>query len=117
MVEAFAARGAYFSFNASFLAEQRHKKRETFLKIPLERLLIETDAPPCPPTRTKPLPPPTHPRRRPHKSPRQHRVAYEGLAKLRGIPMEKLKPIIEENFRRFFEKRRLATNIHRKAIY
>ena len=40
MVEGFAARGAYFSFSGSFLAEGRERKRDTFLAVPLERLLV-----------------------------------------------------------------------------
>ena len=45
MIEGFARRGAYFSFNGYFLAEQRRRKSETFREVPLERLLVETDAP------------------------------------------------------------------------
>ncbi|MEM9480969.1 MAG: TatD family hydrolase [Verrucomicrobiota bacterium] len=48
MVEQFAALGAYFSFNGSFLAEQREAKRESFARVSVDRFLVETDAPAMP---------------------------------------------------------------------
>jgi len=38
-------RGAYFSFSGSFLHPHKSRLLETFRHIPLERLLVETDAP------------------------------------------------------------------------
>jgi TatD DNase family protein len=103
MIEGFAMRGAYFSFNGSFLAEQKHRKRDAFLAVPADRLLVETDAPamPLPPELVRhPLPcaadgtPVNHPADLP--------VAYEGLAKLRGMTTEQLGNVVEENFKRLF---------------
>lgn len=37
--------GAYFSFNSSFMQSRKTKVREAFQKIPLNRILTETDAP------------------------------------------------------------------------
>lgn len=45
MVTPLARLGAYFSFNGYFLHERKAAVRETFLAIPTERLLLETDAP------------------------------------------------------------------------
>ena len=45
MVPKFAKLGAYFSFAGRFLDRDQTKKQEAFKVVPLERLLIETDAP------------------------------------------------------------------------
>ncbi|HEV7405404.1 MAG TPA: TatD family hydrolase, partial [Chthoniobacteraceae bacterium] len=45
MVEGFVKHGAYFSFSGYFLQERKAAQREVFREIPLERLLVETDAP------------------------------------------------------------------------
>lgn len=45
MVGAFAELGAYFSLPGYFAREGKERKREAFLEVPRERLLIETDAP------------------------------------------------------------------------
>src|SRR5206468_3835534 len=37
--------GAYFSLPGYFAHERKQKQRETFQAVPLDRLLIETDAP------------------------------------------------------------------------
>jgi TatD DNase family protein len=103
MIEGFVKRGAYFSFNGSFLEEKRHRKRETFLKVPLDRLLVETDAPamPLPPERDRyPLPEAPEGERVNH--PGNIAPAYEGLAELRGIELDELAASVEENFRRLF---------------
>jgi TatD DNase family protein len=105
MVEDFAGRGAYFSFSGSFLAEQRHKKRDAFREVPLERLLVETDAPamPLPPELDR-YPLPQTADAEPVNHPGNIAVAYEGLAKLRGMEIEELARAVEENFWRLFGK-------------
>jgi TatD DNase family protein len=103
MIQGFAKRGAYFSFSGSFLEEKRNRKRETFREVPLERLLVETDAP------AMPLPPEREQYRLP-KTPEGERVnhpgniaaAYEGLAELRGMPLDDVAGAVEENFKRLF---------------
>lgn len=45
LVETFADLGARFSFSGYFAQESRSKKRVVFESVPLDRLLIETDAP------------------------------------------------------------------------
>ncbi len=92
-----AERGAYFSFSGSFLAENRRAKAETFRDLPLDRLLVETDAP------SMPLPAELD---RFDDGETNHPgnliVAYEGLAELRGMPVGELAGIVEDNFSRLF---------------
>ncbi len=45
MLPAFAEAGAYFSFSPAFLHPRKAKVREAFRQVPLDRLLIESDAP------------------------------------------------------------------------
>ena len=45
MVDAFVELGAYFSFSGYFARPDKSAKLEAFKKVPLGRLLIETDAP------------------------------------------------------------------------
>lgn len=44
-VSDFLAQGAYFSFSPYFFHTRKDKQRETFKRIPLDRILLETDAP------------------------------------------------------------------------
>ena len=103
MIDGFAKRGAFFSFNGSFLDEHRHRKRDTFREVPLDRLLVETDAPAMPLPRDRirhPLP--DSPEGTTVNHPANIDAAYEGLAQLRGIPLEELASIVEANFKRLF---------------
>jgi TatD DNase family protein len=105
MVAGFAARGAYFSFSGSFIAEQKHKKREAFREVPADRLLVETDAPAMPlPDGMIRYPLPPAPGGEPVNHPANLGVAYEGLAELRGLALEELARIVEANFHRLFGK-------------
>lgn len=109
----FAALGAYFSFNGSFLPPaQCHvlrdnargaQRREVFHQLPLDRLLVETDAPAMPP-------PPEH---RAYSlpglagapalnHPANIGAVYAGLAALRGLDLAALARQVEENFLRLF---------------
>ena len=129
----FAALGAYFSFNGSFLSStQCHvirdnsppltqgptnpchvirditrgaQQREVFRRLPLDRLLAETDAPAMPP-------PPEH---RAYSlpglagdpilnHPANIGAIYAGLATLRGLDLAVLPRQVEENFHRLFSK-------------
>ena len=102
MVAGFAELGAYFSFNGSFLAEKKTRQRAAFRSVPADRLLVETDAP------TKPPPPelnrfplPAGPEG-PLNHPANIVVAYEQLAKLRGLSLAELAAQVEQNFCRLF---------------
>ena len=103
MMPNFTELGAYYSFNVQLL-EPRHAKRlDNFRHVPVKRLLVETDAPTKPPAGALnrfPLPVAADGSEVNH--PANIAVAYEQLARLRGVPLEKLAPQIEENFRRLF---------------
>ncbi len=101
-----AERGAFFSFNGSFLGERQRAKREVFQSLPLERLLVETDAPAMPPPPefcTHPLP--SAPDGKPLNHPANLESIYRGLAALRGLSLETLATQIEKNFHALFGAR------------
>lgn len=103
MTEAFAARGAYFSFSGYFLDERKRRQQEVFRRLPLNRVLVETDAPSMPlppPWRTHKLPP--TPAGQTVNHPANIEAVYAGLAALRGISMQELSAAVEANFGRFF---------------
>jgi TatD DNase family protein len=125
MVPRFAARSAYFSFNAYFLKDSRPTpssapqtkchligdtvarptRLDSFKIIPLERLLVETDAPamPLPPTwRTHKLPP--APDGSPVNHPGNLEAAYTALASLRGLTPNDLTAQITANFHNLFDR-------------
>lgn len=103
MVGPLAKLGAYFSFNGTHLQERKSARREIFQTIPIERLLVETDAPAMPP-------PPEHsPFHLPKgddgvvvNHPANIAHIHAELAKLRELPLEELAGQVEENFRRLF---------------
>ena len=103
LVPAFAERGAYFSFNGSFLAARHAARREAFRRVPADRLLVETDAPamPLPPERaTHALPP--APDGSSVNHPANLAAAYAGLAEIRGVARDVLEAQVAENFGRLF---------------
>ncbi|MBW8781960.1 MAG: TatD family hydrolase [Verrucomicrobia bacterium] len=112
LVAHFAKLGAYFSFNGYFLkdlapspkaASPASTRLKAFQQVPLERLLVETDAPamPLPQTwRTHKLPP--APDGSPVNHPGNLEAAYAGLAMLRSLPLAELTAQVEINFLRFF---------------
>lgn len=102
MVKSFVGMGAYFSLPGYYAHERKERQRETFRHIPLERLLIETDAP-------DQMPPPGQGQRlndlatgQPINHPANLTAVYEFAAGLRGIPLVELAPRVEENFLRLF---------------
>ena len=102
MMREFAKLGGYFSFNAYFLHERKAAHRAVFAQVPLDRLLIETDAPDLrPPDEHN-----THPLHdiagEPINHPANLALAYEALADIRGVPVETLAEQVEENFVRLF---------------
>jgi len=103
MIGGFADRGAYFSFNGSFLDERHARHRDTFKLVPPDRLLVETDAPAMPlpqPWRTYKLPP--SPTGQTVNHPGNIEGAYAGLASLLGLSVEALVAQVDANFTAFF---------------
>jgi TatD DNase family protein len=100
-IEHFTELGAYFSFSGYFLNRGKEERLDAFKAIPDERLLVETDAP------SMLLPPEkelfslgTGEQRRNH--PGNLVVAYQELARLRGVSENELQQQVEKNFIRLF---------------
>jgi TatD DNase family protein len=100
LVAPFAALGAYFSFNGAYLAPRHARLRALYQTIPLERLLIETDAPAM-------LAPPAHVPFALAAAPELNHPAnlaatYAALATLRELPLATLTAQVAANYRRLF---------------
>ncbi len=102
MIESFAALGAYFSLPGYYAHDRKEKQRETFRHVPLERLLIETDAPDQMLPNADKHPLVDFKSGKPINHPANIAAVYDFAAELRGISIETLAPIMEENFLRLF---------------
>ena len=102
MIPAFAKLGAYFNFPGYFLHERKFKQRETFKKVPADRLLIETDAPDQLLPADKILFPLADENGQPLNHPANLPAVYSGLAEFLGENLESLAARVEENFLRVF---------------
>lgn len=102
MAPAFARRGAYFSFPGFYAHERKARQRDAFRQIPVDRLLVETDAPDqgLPDELNK------HPMQDSNGTVINHpaniEVVYRVLADVRGIPRDELAARVSENFTRLF---------------
>jgi TatD DNase family protein len=105
LVDSFVELGAYFSFSGYFLNENKKAKLAPFHEIPMDRLLVETDAPamPLPPEQNEfPLPrnedggSPNHPA--------NIRAIYRGFAQIRQLSEQELLEAVRRNFDRLFQK-------------
>lgn len=102
MVERFAKLGAYFSLSGYFAHKRKKKRREAWRQVPLDRLLIETDAPDMAgPDEVSPHKasdadgePINHPLNLP--------AIYRFAAELYDMDTEDLAAKVEENYQRFF---------------
>ncbi len=97
--------GAWFSFSGYFLHPRKQAVRDTFRQIPLERILVETDAPDqCLPENLDGYP--EFGRRSRDGNPRNHPAnlprVYRGLAEVLGISVAALRDQVAGNFERFF---------------
>ena len=102
MIPALAKLGAYFSFCGYFLHERKIRQRESFKRVPPDRLLVETDAP----DQLLPEPLNQYPLAdsdgRPLNHPANLAAVYHGLAEFLGEKVESLASQVEENFQRVF---------------
>lgn len=99
----FASLGAYFSFNGYFLGERQAAKRAVFAALPLDRLLAETDAPAMPlPENRRAYALPGLADGNAINHPANIGAVYAGLAEVRGMSVDALAPILEQNFHRLF---------------
>jgi TatD DNase family protein len=90
--------GAYFSFSGYFLHARKSATLEVFRALPLDRILLESDAPDM-------LPPPefiTHPLPGDHHHPANLPAVGAALATALGIPAAKLADITRQNARECF---------------
>ena len=102
MVAGFVARGAYFSFSPSFLSERKAAQREVFRTLPIDRVLVETDAPDlAPPVELNPRPL-EDANGKAINHPCNLTVAYAALAELRGCSEAQLSENVANNFRVLF---------------
>ncbi len=103
MIQPLAKLGAYFSLPGYFAHERKLKQRETFLHVPPDRLLIETDAPdqllPEALNRFQLTDSKTG---KPINHPANIAAVYAFASELLGEPIEQLTERMEENFQRLF---------------
>jgi TatD DNase family protein len=102
MIESLVGLGAYFSLPGYFAHERKARQRDTFKRVPRERLLIETDAPDqlLPPERVRY--PMCNADGKPVNHPGNLRSVYGFAAELLQEPVEKVATQVEENFTRLF---------------
>jgi len=104
MIPALAKLGAYFSFPGYFLQERKLRQRATFKQVPLDRLLIETDAPDQPLPPEKVLQPLVDAGGKALNHPANLPAVAAGLAEFLGETPESLAARVAENFQRLFAK-------------
>jgi TatD DNase family protein len=102
LVEAFADLGGYFSVAPAFLAPQRHAKLEVFRHIPVDRILLETDAPDQGPTREMDLYRDDTAHSLNVNHPGNIQLMYSGMAELLRFSHDKLAERMRDNFTRLF---------------
>jgi TatD DNase family protein len=103
MIPALVRLGAYFSLPGYFAHERKSRQRATFKSVPLERLLIETDAPDqsLPDERVRHRLPPG-PDGKPVNHPANIGAVYAFGSELLGVALPELADIVEANFKRVF---------------
>ena len=103
MVEPLAKLGAYFSFPGYFLHERKTRQREAFAAVPLDRLLIETDAPDQLLPESDNRFPLQASDGQPINHPANLAAVYAFMARERGMALGEFAGQVEENFRRLFQ--------------
>ncbi len=102
MIESLARLGAYFSLPGYYAHARKTRQRATFLRVPPDRLLLETDAPDqsLPDARVAfPLPPQAG---QPVNHPANLGAVYAFAAELLDRPLPELAESVAENFHRLF---------------
>ncbi len=94
--------GGYFSFSPYFLYTRKQVIREIFQQIPLERLLVETDAPAMAPPTMNGFHVPLSKEGQRINVPANIIPTYQALADLRDMPIQELQRQIQQNFSDFY---------------
>lgn len=102
MVQSFVALGGYFSLSGYFAHERKQRQREVFRTVPIDRLLLETDAPDMsPPDGLK-----TEILRDGEVGELNHpaniRSVYTFASELYNFPVQELASKVEQNFLHLF---------------
>jgi TatD DNase family protein len=102
MVSEFVKLGARFSFSGHFLHPRKEKAREAFRRVPLDRLLVETDAPDMRPPDDARAFDLSAPDGEPINHPANLTGIAEGLAGVLELPVDDLLQRTNVNFDAFF---------------
>ncbi len=102
LVAPLAKLGAYFSFPGYFMHPRKARQRAAFATVPLDRLLIETDAPDQLPPESDNRFPLHDAAGRPINHPANLAGLYEFMADQRAMPCPEFTAQIEGNFHRLF---------------
>lgn len=94
-------RGAYFSYSTYFLNERKQTTRDVFADLPLDRILVETDAPAMAPPVEACIEKLETPDGESLNHPLNLSAAYTSLAAVRNIAHEELVERVACNFKRF----------------
>jgi TatD DNase family protein len=94
--------GAYFSLPGYFAHERKERQRETFRHVPLDRLLIETDAPDQSLPQSRVRFPLNDAAGQPINHPANLGAVYEFAGEVTGKSLGELAGRVEENFLRAF---------------
>ncbi|MGE5532428.1 MAG: TatD family hydrolase [Bacteroidota bacterium] len=97
VVQPLTRMGAFFSFGGSVLGENHLRARAALQAVPLDRLLIETDAPALLPPEPFRLHTLVTPDGQQYNEPANLPAIAEGIAKLLGMPVERLTEITAGN--------------------
>ena len=102
MLEQWVNLGAYFSFSPAFLHPKKTALREMFKHVPLERLLVESDAPDMAPPRELAVALLTQTGERLLNHPGNVVLCLRAMAADRGLAPETLALQLEQNYERLF---------------
>jgi TatD DNase family protein len=92
--------GAFFSFAGNALDLHRRRSMESLLKVPIHRLLIETDSPDIPPPSDHRIAGKTLPDGRYRNEPANLPLILDGIARLRKEPVDVLAQALWDNAQR-----------------
>lgn len=92
MAELYMKEGYYISFGASMLFAGAKKPAAVIARMPLDRLLLETDSPYQSPVRGT------------RHEPQDILRIYEAVSRIKGIPLPELAEAIAENFHHLFRE-------------